>query len=54
MPPENPEILPNFPKLLPLVPEKQGIGARIIEIREMLHNRGIPTKNPFGFFVTPG
>jgi hypothetical protein len=33
-------LLPHFPELLPLVLEKQGIGGRIIEIREVVQNKG--------------
>ena len=30
------ELLPHFPELLPLIPEKQGIGARMGLIQEVL------------------
>ena len=40
------ELLPHFPELLPLFPEKQGIGAHRRVISEALQKMGIPTKNP--------
>jgi len=48
------ELRPRFPELVPLFPENQGIGARIIEIQGVLQNKGIPTKNPVGSSVAPG
>ena len=34
------ELLPHFPELLPLDQEKEGNGARIMEIREVLQKEG--------------